>query len=173
MVGDKMIFGRPMHEPSPEFDYPTIFKDAPDLPATRELLDIWQEYETKGGMRMGRDIPSRRLGKFLANIIIVEPVGDWEDSRVRLAGQVLMLRFGKDVTGMLGTEVFSDNLRGHRLLCDVSRKAVKARKPYFVDSRVMRGGEELMRVESLNAPISGPNGEHGWMLGAMFLFDTK
>jgi hypothetical protein len=59
------------------------------------------------------------------------------------------------------------------LLCDVSRKAVKARKPYFVDSRVMRGGEELMRVESLNAPISGPNGEHGWMLGAMFLFDTK
>jgi hypothetical protein len=29
-----------------------------------------------------------------------------------------------------------------------------------------------MRVESLNAPIFGPNGESGWMLGAMFLFDT-
>ena len=83
-----------------------------------------------------------------------------------------MLRFGQDVTGLLGSDVFSDNPRGHRLLCDLSREAAKARKPYFVDSRVMRGGEELMRVESLNAPIFGPNGESGWMLGAMFLFDT-
>lgn len=173
MVGDKIILGRPMHEPSPEFDYPTIFKEAPELPSTRALLELWQSYEAKGGMRMGRDIPSRELGKYLANIIIVEPVGDWEDSRVRLAGQVLMLRFGKDVTGLLGSDVFSDNPRGHRLLCDLSREAAKARKPYFVDSRVMRGGEELMRVESLNAPISGPNGEPGWMLGAMFLFDSK
>ncbi len=168
-----MIFGRPMHEPSPEFDYPTVFKDAPDLPAARELLEIWREYEAAGGMQMGRDIPSRRLAKFLANIIIVEPVGDWEDSRVRLAGQVLMLRFGRDVTGLLGSDVFSDNPRGHRALCDISRESVKARKPYFVDSKVMRGGEELMRVESLNAPIIGPNGEPGWMLGALFLFDQK
>jgi len=173
MVGDKMVFGRSMHEPSPEFDYPTVFKDAPELPATRALLELWQGYEDRGGMRMGRDIPSRELGKYLANIIIVEPVGDWEDSRVRLAGQVLMLRFGKDVTGHLGSEVFSDNPKGHRLLCDLSRKAAQTRKPYFVDSRVMRGGEELMRVESVNAPIFGPNGEPGWMLGAMFLFDRK
>lgn len=173
MVGNKMVFGRPIHEPSAEFDYPTVFKEAPELPTTRELLEIWQEYEAKDGMRMGRDIPSRRLGKFLANIIIVEPVGDWEDSRVRLAGQVLMLRFGKDVTGMLGTDVFSDNLRGHRLLCDLSREVVKTRKPFFVDSRVMRNGEELMHVESMNAPMLGPNGEPGWMLGAMFLFDPK
>jgi hypothetical protein len=122
---------------------------------------------------MGRDIPSRELAKYLANIIIVEPIGDWDDSRVRLAGQVLMLRFGKDVTGHLGSEVFSDNPRGHRLLCDLSRKAGQTRKPYFVDSRVMRGGEELMRVESVIAPIFGPNGEPGWMLGAMFLFDRK
>jgi hypothetical protein len=121
-------------------------------------------------MRMGRDIPSRELGKFLANIIIVEPIGDWEDSHVRLAGQILMLRFGRDVTGMRGSEVFGDNPKGHQLLCAASRNAIITRKPFFVDSRVARGGEELMRIESLNAPINGPNGEPGWMLGAMFLF---
>ncbi len=32
MVGDKMVFGKSVHEPSAEFDYPTIFKDAPELP---------------------------------------------------------------------------------------------------------------------------------------------
>ena len=120
----------------------------------------------------GPSNPAAKVHGMAEKIIIVEPVGDWEDSRVRLAGQVLMLRFGKDVTGQLGSDVFSDNPRGPRLLCDLSREATKARKPYFVDSRVMRGGEELMRVESLNAPIFGPNGESGWMLGAMFLFDT-
>ncbi len=172
MVSNKMVFGLPLHEPSPEFSYPTIIKDSPELPATRALLEIWRTYETSGGMRMGRDIPSRELGKFLANIIIVEPIGDWEDSRVRLAGQILMLRFGRDVTGMRGSEVFSDSPRGHKLLCDLARETVKTRKPFFVDSRVTRSGEELMHLESMNAPIFGPNGEQGWMLGAMFLFDN-
>jgi hypothetical protein len=173
MVGDKMIFGRPVHEPSPEFDYPSFFKEAPELPATRALVDLWQSYEATGGMRMGRDIPSRELGRFLANIIIIEPVDDWADSRVRLAGQVLMLRFGRDVTGLRGSEVFSDNPKGHRLLCDMAREAAKVRNPFFLDSRVMRGGEELMHVESVNAPIQGPNGEPGWMLGALFLFNSE
>lgn len=170
MVGDKMVFGKSLHEPSAEFDYPTSFKDAPELPATKALIELWESYEPRGGMRMGRDIPSRDLGKFLSNIIIVEPIGDWEDSYVRLAGQILMLRFGHDVTGKRGSEVFGDNPKGHKLLCGASRKAVVTRKPFFVDSRVMRNGEQLMRIESLNAPISGPNGEPGWMMGAMFLF---
>jgi hypothetical protein len=169
MVSDKMVFGQPLHEPSAEFDYPTIFKDAPELPATKALIALWQSYEPDG-MRMGRDIPSREFGKFLGNIIIVEPVGAWEDSYIRLAGQLLMTRFGRDVTGMRGSEVFADNPKGHKLLCDRSREAVKARKPFFVDSRVVRNGEELMHLESLNAPIFGPNGEPGWMMGAMFLF---
>ncbi|HEY4124433.1 MAG TPA: PAS domain-containing protein [Rhizomicrobium sp.] len=170
MVGDKMVFGRSLHEPSAEFEYPTTFKDTPELPNTRALIELWESYEAQGGMRMGRDIPSRGIAKFLAHILIVEPIGDWEDSYVRLAGQILMLRFGRDVTGERGSQVFHDNLRGHQVLCGASRKAVATRKPFFVDSRVMRNGEELMRLESLNAPISGPNGEPGWMLGAMFLF---
>lgn len=170
MVGDKMVFGQSLHEPSAEFDYPTAFKTAPDLPATKALLQIWENYEARGGMQMGRDIPSRELGKFLGNITIVEPIGDWEDSHVRLAGQILMLRFGRDVTGMRGSDVFGDNPKGHLALCEASRKAVVTRKPFLVDSRVMRNGEQLMHLESLNAPIAGPNGEPGWMMGAMFLF---
>lgn len=172
MVSDKMVFGRPLHEPSSEFNYPTILKDAPELPGTKALRDIWHTFETSGGMRMGRDIPSRELGKFLGNITIVEPIGDWEDSYVRLAGQMLMSRFGRDVTGMKGSDVFGDNPRGHKFLCDLSRESTKTRKPFFIDSRVMRNGAELMHLESMNAPIYGPNGEPGWMLGAMFLFDN-
>ncbi len=103
----------------------------------------------------GAIFPSREMGKFLSNIIIVEPIGDWEDSHVRLAGQILMLRFGRDVTGMRGSEVFSDNPKGHQMLCDASRKAVVTRKPFFVDSRVMRNGEKLMHLESLQLPHTG------------------
>ncbi len=173
MVGDKMVFGKAVHQPSAEFDYPTIFKDAPELPLTKALIELWESYKSRGGMRMGRDIPSREMGKFLSNIIIVEPIGDWEDSYVRLAGQILMLRFGRDVTGMRGSEVFSDNPKGHQMLCDASRKAVVTRKPFFVDSRVMRNGEKLMHLESSNFPILGPNGEPGWMMGSMFLFSAE
>lgn len=172
MVGDKMVFGRPLHEPSPEFSYPTFVKDAPELPALKTLLEIWRNFEANGGMRMGRDIPSREIARFLSHITIIEPVGDWEDSHVRLAGQLLMTRFGRDVTGMRGSDVFGDNPRGHRVLCDMSREATKTRRPFFIDSRVMRNGAELMHLESMNAPIYGPNGEPGWMMGAMFLFDN-
>jgi len=172
MVSDKMVFGQPIHQPSSEFDYPTVVKMTAVHPSTVALLDIWRGYEARGGMRMGRDIPSREIGRFLANIIIVEPIGDWEDSHVRLAGQVLMTRFGHDVTGLRGSHVFGDNPKGHRLLCELSREAVKTREPFFIDSRVVRGGAELMHLESMNAPIFGPNGEPGWMLGAMFLFDN-
>lgn len=173
MVSDKMVFGRPLHEPSPEFNYPTVIKSVPEHPGTCALYDIWRKHEASGGMRMGRDIPSRALAKFLANITIVEPIGDWDDSYVRLAGQMLMMRFGRDVTGMRGSEVFGDNPRGHKYLCELSRQAIKTRQPFFIDSRVTRNNAELLHLESMNAPIEGPNGEAGWMLGAMFLFDER
>lgn len=165
-----MIFGRPVHEPSKQFDYPTTLRDVAEHLQTRALVDIWQGYESGGGMRMGRDIPSREFGKYLAHIIIVEPVGDWDNSFVRLAGQVLMLRFGRDVTGLRGSEIFNDNPSGYKSLCNASRIATATRKPFFVDSRVVLNGVEQMHLESANLPIFGPNGEPGWMMATMFLF---
>lgn len=171
MVSDRVVLGVPIHDPSAEFTYPTVLKEAPELSPTRALLKIWQQYEADDGMRMGRDIPSRKLARFLAHISIIEAIDDWADSFVRLAGQALMIRFGKDITGARGSEVFSDNLERHRVLCDLARAAQRSRKPFFMDSAVVRGGEALMRMETLHVPIYGPDGSPAWHMSALFFFN--
>ncbi|HTO40751.1 MAG TPA: PAS domain-containing protein [Rhizomicrobium sp.] len=171
MVSDRVILGMPIHDPSAEFNYPTMLKAAPELAPARALLKIWQHYEADGGMRMGRDIPSRKLARFLAHISIVEAIDDWADSFTRLAGQALMIRFGRDITGMRGSEIFADNQAGHRVLCELALAAQRSRKPFFMDSTVERGREVLMRMETVHFPIYGPDGAPGWHMGGLFFFD--
>lgn len=118
---DNIVLGKPILNPLPVHRYIRTVLDKLCHPNARALLECWREHEAKGGMRMGRDIPSRALAKLLPNIIIGEPIGGWDDARIRLAGTALMERFGRDVAGELTSELCPGSRRG--------RAVAKARPP--------------------------------------------
>src|SRR5690348_10948974 len=81
--------------------------ESPTHEQARELLAYWQERMEKGGFVMGRDIPSRQIAHLMKNLIVREPVEGGRDFRYRLVGTVLMERLGRDVTGLLISDVYA------------------------------------------------------------------
>lgn len=107
---------------------------------------------------MGRDIPCRAIARFLSNISVCEPVGEWLDGRIRLAGEILAQRFGRDTQGMLISELYQTDRDGGVLLLESARRAQASRQPGLLSARVCRDQFELMRFEVVALPIFGSDG---------------
>jgi hypothetical protein len=110
------MLGSPVHQPSAEYSYPKAFIEVAEHPRSLQLIRLWRTFEGSGGMHMGRDIPYRITAIFLPNLVVVEPIGEWTDARIRLAGSLLMERFGRDIHGMLISELYAaDPVMGEML----------------------------------------------------------
>ena len=107
---------------------------------------------------MGRDIPCRAIAKFLPNISVCEPIGDWADGRIRLAGQILAERFGSDIRGMLISQLYQADRQGGVLLLQNARRAQASRQPGLLSTRVCRDQFEVMRFEVVALPIFASDG---------------
>ena len=70
-----------------------------------EALDFW-EHRPADGIMIGRDVPSRAIARLLNRVIIYEPIDDYRDMKVRLAGVALRRRFDQDVTGLKMSDLF-------------------------------------------------------------------
>ncbi|MGZ6009891.1 MAG: hypothetical protein ACXWLO_11455, partial [Rhizomicrobium sp.] len=79
-----VVLGKPVLNQSPVYRYIRTVLDTVTHAGAISLVECWRGHEATGGMRMGRDIPSRALAKLLPFILITEPVGDWDDARIRL-----------------------------------------------------------------------------------------
>lgn len=167
---DPVVLGQPVHQPSPEFEYPKAVLIEPEHPSSAALIEIWRGYEAAGGMRMGRDIPSRAFGKFLPNIVIAEPAPDWSDAHIRLAGSVFTERFGRDITGMELSELYRADPQACAFLLEGAREADRTRKPGMISARVVAGSVEIMRFESVCLPIYAPDGGGRWIMVGTFRF---
>lgn len=169
-MSESVVLGQPVHEPSAEFQYPKTVLTAPEHPSAAALIEIWRAHEAEGGMRMGRDIPSRGLAKLLPNIVIAEPIGAWEDAYIRLAGSVLTERFGRDIAGMRISELYQNDPKGGAMLLAGARCADETRQPGLLSTRVTAGKTELMRFEVVALPIFAPDGVTHWCLVGTFRF---
>ena len=165
-----MVLGQAVHHPSSEFTYPKAMLTEPEHPAAIALIAVWRAYEATGGMRMGRDIPSRALAKFLPGLVIAEPVEDWKDARIRLAGSVLTERFGRDISGMMLSEIYRNDPDGGAKLLQGGRVAATTREPGILSTRVMAGTAELLRFEVVALPIYAPDGVTPWCMVGTFRF---
>lgn len=159
-----------MHTPSAEFRYPKTVIEAPEHLSSMALIECWRAHEATGGMRMHRDIPSRAIAQFLSNIVVCEPVGDWADGHIRLAGSVLTQRFGREIQGASISELYANDPEGARMLLANARRAQKARKPGLLSTRVCTGQVEVMRFEVVALPIWAPDGATLWSLVGVFRF---
>lgn len=158
-------------EPSENYRYVLEPRKAPEHPSSQLLLEYWNSLEADGGMRMGRDIPARALARVLANVAVTEPVGDWRDGRMRLVGSALTNRFGRDITGVLISELFVyDDPKMLAMMLGGAKAAATRRKPNFALDRVLLGDAEKMRNEVGVFPIWAPDGETMWVLTGTFQF---
>jgi hypothetical protein len=134
------------------------------------LLECWREHEAKGGMRVGRDIPSRALAKLLPYILIAEPVGSWGDARIRLAGTALMERFGRDVAGEVISDAYAEKPDGASSLLAAAHDAAENRHPGLIDLRILMDEIEVFHLETVLLPIQSPDGTARWSLVGAFQF---
>lgn len=169
-VSDLYALGERVHTPTGGFLYPKSVIVEPEHRSSKELIAHWRACEAKGGMRMGRDVPSRKIARFLANISICEPVGDWADGRIRVAGSILVLRFGRDIGGMLIRELYKSDPEGGRMLLQSARRAQETRAPGLLTTRVCSNELELMRFEVVALPIFAVDGISPLSLVGTFRF---
>ena len=74
--------------------------------SAKELFAYWSDCRRAGDFVMGSDVPARAITRLTKNLSVTEPVGSGEDFRFRLVGSVLNHRLGRDITGMLVSEVY-------------------------------------------------------------------
>jgi len=167
-MSDEVVLGQKVLNPSPQTRYVRKVLDTPTHPNARALTECWQAFEAKDGMRMGRDIPSRALAKLLPHILIAEPVGQWDDARIRLAGTALIERFGRDIAGMLVKQLYTDNPEGAKLLLQLGRHTAQSRETGVLDTRIFVEGIEMMHMEMVLLPIYSTDGTSIWLLVGAF-----
>lgn len=119
-------------------------------------------------MRMGRDVPARRLTKVISGIAITEPIGDWNDGLIRHAGMVYTTRFGRDITGMAIRDIYRDDPEGGEALLEGAKLCIAERCTLTLRTRVLDRSNELMRFEVLVLPIWAPDGETMWAMAGTY-----
>jgi hypothetical protein len=145
--------------------------ETPVHPASIQLLAYWRECDARGGMRMGRDIPSRAIGSLLKDICVAEPVGDWADARIRLAGSTMSGYFGHDVSGMLLSQIMEDGReKDFQLMMYGSRSAIAQNRPGSVEQLLLEEGRVVLRQELTVMPIWSPEGDARWLVTGTFNF---
>jgi hypothetical protein len=160
------------HLDRPHYDYAHEFAmvTAPSHPSTRKLIVYWRACEARGGMLMGRDIPARAIAPLLKDIVVAEPIGDWEDARMRLAGFGMAQYFGRDVTGALMSEILAGNPKDTRMMLAGARHAIARNCPGTLEHWVRDGAQLVVRQEMTALPLYAPDGDARWILVGTFNF---
>lgn len=134
----------------------------------RLLFKHWSEKQEKGGMIVGRDLPSRALGPTLRHLALYEPIAGGSDFYVRLAGGALLRRFGRDITGCTLSELFDATT----FECHRTRLAnmILDRRPFSLDMKLKKGGRDGLHFEVLGLPVLHESGTR-WALTGVFYHD--
>lgn len=166
---NEVLLGQSIHHPSTlDFRYEREIAESPVHPSSLKLLTYWQECEVRGGMRMGRDMPARCLAKILSGLAVTEPIDDWHNGYIRLAGMIYTTRFGRDITGMTIREIYQNDPAGGEALLAGARNCARNWRTTTLRTRVLDGPVELMAFEILIVPLRAPNGRDAWVLTGTF-----
>jgi hypothetical protein len=121
-------------------------------------------------MQMGRDIPSRAIASLLQDITVAEPVDDWADARIRLVGSGMMTHFGRDVRGLLMSEISASDKSDTDMLLAGAKWAIARNRPGTVEHIMSDDGREVLRQEMTVVPVRAPKDDARWSLTGTFNF---
>jgi hypothetical protein len=148
---EELRLGRLVLAPSGDYQYITAVPDQPSHELSRGLIAAWQEFAAQGGPVLGKDVPSRAFRSFLGNIAVVEPVEDGRDLKIRLSGDLISRRFGRNISGACVSELYQKDQADWAIAC-VTR-AIQECRPVVGDSRVLEGKIEVLRTELVFLPM--------------------
>ncbi len=135
----------------------------------RAVLAHWQEKQAAGGLVFGKDLPSRELSTALRNLMIYEPLDGGRDFRVRVAGSALIRRFGRDIKGLLLSELFDGAMFAHQR--DEMNVLTQDRKPVSIDVSLRSGRRNGLKFEVLYLPILASENGPAWPMVGIFYHD--
>ena len=101
---------------------------------------------------------------------MAEPVRDWADARIRLAGSAMAEYFGRDVSGELMSDIVGSEPRDLEMLLAGARTAIARNRPGIVEQILVDNGREILRQELTALPIYAPEGNARWILTSTFNF---
>jgi hypothetical protein len=165
-----VVLGRFVGRSHYEYEHRYRIVREPVHPSTLVLTGYWRACEARGGMRMGRDIPARAIAPLMKDIVVAEPIGDWDDALLRLVGSAMTEYFGRDVTGMRMTEVHAGNEADRVMLLGGVKYAIAKNRPGTVEQTLLDNGKEVLRQEMTALPLYAPSGAARWILISTFNF---
>ena len=158
----------------------TLFSASPDPyyqvraeplhPLATEFLGVWRDESRKGELVVGKDLPSRPFARFLSNLMTVEPIDGDTDGRIRVAGNALRKRYGRDVTGVRFSELFSSPVATDNLMR--LREVRRTGTPIIFDATVIRADSPALCYETLLLRILAPDERTYWNVVGIFMLDT-
>ncbi len=135
------------------------------------LLDCWRDGERNGGFTVGRDFPSRKLARILANLVLYEYSPVAQDFRVRVAGFSLMRRFGRDITRRYLRDILPGEHHGRHLAAMI--RVMETGVPYSVDAKLKLPELPALRYETLTVDARAADGKGRLVLSGLFFFDGR
>jgi len=136
--------------------------EAPSHPDARRLLDHYTACMAKGGFAMLRDVPSRAIAPLMANLMVVEPVDQGDDFRIRLAGSGLLKRYGFDVSGYRLSDLYGADIFIHYR--STLQETIRAGAPVLVHIKVSDTERDRFSIEYVCVPIRAPDRQSNWIL---------
>lgn len=142
----------------------------PAHPLAAEFLALWREECRARDLVVGKDIPSRPFARFLTHLMIVEPIEDGADCRIRIAGEAVRKRYGRDVKDARFSELFSPAMCADNMmrLREVRRTGV----PIIFDAAIVRDDAPALCYEVLLLRILAPDERTTWNVIGIFMLDT-
>jgi hypothetical protein len=118
---------------------------------------------------MGRDIPSRPLAGLLHSIMVTEPIDNRTDFRIRLAGTALRRRWGREITGLR----FSDLFSAETLVIQIEEtsQVLESGQPAMMDVKEVEAGVTRFHREAILLRIFAPDKVTHWIMAGVFYFD--
>lgn len=140
---------------------------APTHTQAIKLMDYWHE-RPADGLRMGRDMPSRKVASLLSYIMIWEPEPDGSDLVVRHAGEAVAYRFGINTKGRRLSALVprAENDSHQAVFSDV----IRTQEPVVIDTVLRNDAVELMHLELVVLPVFAACGIARWAMAGMFYF---
>ena len=136
---------------------------------SRHLIAVWRECCAGDGFVVGRDIPSRPLASLLRSLMVNEPIEDGADYRIRLAGSSLRRRYGREITSLRLSELFSPE--AYIPHPAITKEALAAGEPRILDVREEEFGQPRHHREVVVLPVLSPDRSAKWVLAGVFYFD--
>jgi hypothetical protein len=141
-------------------------REGPSHEGVKELVAYWTKCREKGDFVMGRDVPARAIARLTKHLVVLEPVNDGRDFRLRLVGSVMNERIGRDVSGMLLTEVYAESTV--RSFTPTLHKTLETNAPVFHEMRAQGVFEKIRHADAVALPMKAPDGAAIWVLTGVF-----